>query len=136
VTCTGHTGDDTARAAVDGWGGAVGAVSARIIPRRIPVEALDSVYLEVCLPHLEVCLPNLGALSLFLPEEKIMPTIEAHLRREMHKYAVELRKLAYTLPGGVGEHDLLELSERMNTAADETPKKYLANMSARTSADR
>ena len=39
-----------------------------------------------------------------------MPTIEAHLRREMHKYAVELRKLAYTLPNGVGEHDLLELS--------------------------
>ena len=41
--------------------------------------------------------------------------------------------LAYTMPGGVGEHDLLELSERMNTAADETPKKYLANSSAQTS---
>ena len=53
-----------------------------------------------------------------------MPTIEAHLRREMHKYAVELRKLAYTMPDGVGEHDLLELSEQMNTAADETPKRY------------
>ena len=53
-----------------------------------------------------------------------MPTIEAHLRREMHKYAVELRKLAYTLPNGVGEHDLLELSQLMNIAADETPQKY------------
>ena len=53
-----------------------------------------------------------------------MPTIEAHLRREMHKYAVELRKLAYTVPNGVAEHDLLELSESMNIAADETPKKY------------
>jgi len=41
--------------------------------------------------------------------------------------------LAYPMPGGVGEHDLLELSERMNTAADETPKKYLANSSAQTS---
>ncbi len=53
-----------------------------------------------------------------------MPTIEAHLRREMHKYAVELRKLAYTAPAGVGEHDLLELSERMNAAADEIPEKF------------
>ena len=54
-----------------------------------------------------------------------MPTIEAHLRREMHKYAVELRKLAYTVPNGVAEHDLLELSELINIAADETPKKYM-----------
>ena len=53
-----------------------------------------------------------------------MPTIEAHLRREMHKYAVEIRKLAYTVPNGVAEHDLLKLSESMNIAADETPKKY------------
>jgi hypothetical protein len=51
-----------------------------------------------------------------------MPTIEAHLRREMHKYAVELRKLAYTVPNGVAEHDLLELSELMNIAAGETPR--------------
>ena len=61
-----------------------------------------------------------------------MPTIEAHLRREMHKYAVELRKLAYTLPNGVGEHDLLELSQLMNIAADETPPEIqtVANTSA------
>ena len=54
----------------------------------------------------------------------MMPTIEAHLRREIHKYAVELRKLAYTVPNGMAEHELLELSELMNVAADETPKKY------------
>ena len=48
-----------------------------------------------------------------------MPTIEARLRRELHKYAIELRKLAYTLPNGVGEHDLLWLSERMHTAANQ-----------------
>ncbi len=53
-----------------------------------------------------------------------MPTIEAHLRRELHNYAIEIRKLAYTLPS-VGERDLLELSARMNTSADETPQKYL-----------
>ena len=53
-----------------------------------------------------------------------MPTIEAHLRREMHKYAVELRKLAYTFPNGMAEHELLELSQLMNIAADETPQKY------------
>ena len=54
-----------------------------------------------------------------------MPTIEAHLRRELHKYAVELRKLAYTVPNGFGEHEFLQLSDRMNATADETPLKYL-----------
>jgi len=48
-----------------------------------------------------------------------MPTIEARLRRELHKYAIELRKLAYTLPNGVGEYHLLQLSERMSAAAYE-----------------
>ena len=48
-----------------------------------------------------------------------MSIIEARLRQELCDYAVELRKLAYTLPNGVGEHDLLWLSERMRTAADE-----------------
>jgi hypothetical protein len=44
-------------------------------------------------------------------------TIEAQLRRELHKYAIEVRKVAYSLPNGVGEHRLLRLSEQMNTAA-------------------
>jgi hypothetical protein len=48
-----------------------------------------------------------------------MPTIEARLRRELHKFAIELRKLAYTLPNGVGEYNLLQLSERMSAAAYE-----------------
>ncbi|MCW2660092.1 MAG: hypothetical protein JWP83_1244 [Mycobacterium sp.] len=30
----------------------------------------------------------------------------------------ELRQLAYILPSGVGENDLLRLSERMRAAAD------------------
>jgi hypothetical protein len=46
-----------------------------------------------------------------------MPTIEARLRRELHKYALELRQFAYTLPNGVGEHNLLQLSERVIAAA-------------------
>jgi hypothetical protein len=45
-------------------------------------------------------------------------TVEARLRQELRNYAVELRQLAYTLPSGVGENDLLRLSERMRTAAD------------------
>jgi hypothetical protein len=56
--------------------------------------------------------------SIDQPEE-VMPTIEARLRREVHNYAIEVRKLAYTLPNGVGEYHLLQLSERMNVAADE-----------------
>ncbi len=55
-----------------------------------------------------------------------MLTVEAQLRQELrdhatelHDYAVELRRLAYTVPNGVGEHDLLGLSGRMRAAADE-----------------
>jgi hypothetical protein len=49
-----------------------------------------------------------------------MPTIDARLRRELRKYAIELRKLAYSLPHGVGEHALLQLlSEQMGAAADQ-----------------
>lgn len=49
-----------------------------------------------------------------------MPTIEAQLRGELRNYAVELRKLAYALPDGIGEHDFLRLSERMSATADDT----------------
>ena len=55
--------------------------------------------------------------------EEVMATIEARLRQELCAYAVELRKLAYTLPNGVGEHDLLWLSERMRTAANQVVPK-------------
>jgi hypothetical protein len=48
-----------------------------------------------------------------------LPTIEARLRRELHKYAIELRQFAYTLPNGVGEYNLLKLSDRMIAAAQE-----------------
>jgi hypothetical protein len=48
-----------------------------------------------------------------------MPTFEAQLRQDLRNYAVELRQLAYTLPEGVGEHDLLQLSGRMRVTADQ-----------------
>jgi hypothetical protein len=41
------------------------------------------------------------------------------LENELRNCAVELRQLAYTQQDGVGEHDLLRLSERMRAAADE-----------------
>ena len=50
-----------------------------------------------------------------------MPTIVAQLRQDMRECAVELRKLAYTMPNGVGEHDLLLLSEEMITASGQEP---------------
>jgi hypothetical protein len=52
-----------------------------------------------------------------------MPNIEGRLRQELHEYAAEVRRLAYTLPMGVGEHDLLGLSERMLAAADHEVRK-------------
>jgi hypothetical protein len=51
-------------------------------------------------------------------QDEVMPTIEARLRRELHKYAVELRQFAYTLPNGMDEYDLLRLSERMSATAE------------------
>jgi hypothetical protein len=53
----------------------------------------------------------------------VMPTIETRLRQELRNYAVELRQLAYTLPQGVGEHDLLLLSDRMRAAAEQMVRK-------------
>jgi hypothetical protein len=41
------------------------------------------------------------------------------LEDELRNCAVELRQLAYTQQNGIGEHDLLRLSERMRVAADE-----------------
>lgn len=52
-----------------------------------------------------------------------MPTIETRLRQELRNYAVELRQLAYTLPGGIGEHDLLCLSDRMHAASEQIVRK-------------
>ena len=52
-----------------------------------------------------------------------MSTIETLLRQELRNYAVELRQLAYTLPDGVGEHHLLQLSDRMRSAADRVARK-------------
>jgi hypothetical protein len=48
-----------------------------------------------------------------------MITVQTRLEDELRNCAVELRQLAYTLQNGIGEHDLLRLSERMRAAADE-----------------
>jgi hypothetical protein len=47
-----------------------------------------------------------------------MIPVQSRLEDELRNWAVELRQLAYTLHNGVGEHDLLRLSERMRAAAD------------------
>jgi hypothetical protein len=52
-----------------------------------------------------------------------MLTFEAQLRRDLRNYAVELRQLAYTVPEGVGEHDLLRLSGRMRATADRVERQ-------------
>jgi hypothetical protein len=52
-----------------------------------------------------------------------MSTLEAQLCEVLRNYAVELRQLAYTVPNGIGEHDLLGLSNRMRAAADQVVRK-------------
>jgi hypothetical protein len=41
------------------------------------------------------------------------------VENELRNCAVELRQLAYTLQDGIGEHDLLLMSERMRAVADD-----------------
>jgi hypothetical protein len=41
------------------------------------------------------------------------------VENELRNCAVELRQLAYTLQDGIGEHDLLSMSERMRAVADD-----------------
>jgi hypothetical protein len=48
-----------------------------------------------------------------------MQMAEIQLRQQLRDCAIELRQLAYTLPGGVGEHGLLKLSDRMRAAAED-----------------
>ena len=52
------------------------------------------------------------------PRGNMVIPVQWRLEDEMRNCAVELRQLAYTLQNGVGEHDLLRLSERMRAAAD------------------
>ena len=52
-----------------------------------------------------------------------MHTAETLLRQELRNYAVELRQLAYTLPDGIGEHNLLQVSDRMRAAAELVDRK-------------
>ena len=55
--------------------------------------------------------------------KKVMLTVESRLLEALRSSAVELRQLAYTLQNGIGEHDLLRLSERMRAAADHVVRK-------------
>ena len=50
---------------------------------------------------------------------EVVTALETWVRRGLREYAVALRKLAYSLPNGVGERELLQLSEQMNTAASQ-----------------
>ena len=52
-----------------------------------------------------------------------MVSVETRLREELRNCAVELRRLAYTLPNGVGENALLQLSARMHNAAEYAVQK-------------
>ena len=47
-----------------------------------------------------------------------MIPVQTRLEDELRSCALELRQLAYTVQNGVGEHDLLRLSERMRDTAD------------------
>lgn len=52
-----------------------------------------------------------------------MPTLETRLGQELRDCALELRQLAYTVPHGVGEHALLQLSDRMRVAAEQVASR-------------
>jgi hypothetical protein len=58
-----------------------------------------------------------------VPQQEVMLTVEAQLRKDLRNYAAELWQFAYTLLNGVGEHDLLALSGRMRATADQVERQ-------------
>ncbi len=54
--------------------------------------------------------------------------IQAWARNELNQYALAVRKLAYSLPHGLGERDLLHLSERMRLTAKDDLGKVLSTL--------
>jgi hypothetical protein len=90
---------------------------AKNTPRCIADRQLDGIRFQAWLYE------KSERLSKSLPQEVIMPTFEAQLRQDLRNYAVELRQLAYTLPEGVGEPDLLRLSGRMRATADQVKRQ-------------
>ncbi len=49
------------------------------------------------------------------------------LSQDLHRFAIELRKLAYTMPGGV-EDPLIRLSERMDRRAQQSTENQPRSM--------
>jgi hypothetical protein len=58
------------------------------------------------------------ALGPFGTKGNVMVPVQS-VENELRTCAVELRQLAYTLQDGIGEHDLLLMSERMRAVADD-----------------
>jgi hypothetical protein len=59
---------------------------------------------------------------------EVVPAVEAWVGRQLRDCAVALRKLAYSLPNGVGERELLQLSEQMNTTAGQGLEGMVASL--------
>ncbi len=90
---------------------------AKNTPRCIADRQLDGIRFQAWLYE------KSERLSRSLPQEELLPAFEAQLRQDLRNYAVELRQLAYSLPEGVGEHDLLRLSGRMRVTADQVERQ-------------
>lgn len=52
-------------------------------------------------------------------DSQVVSAIQAWLQRELYQYALAARALAYSLPNGVGERELLQFSDRLRIAARE-----------------
>ena len=53
-----------------------------------------------------------------LDPAEVVRAVEGWARRELHECAVAVRKLAYSLPAGVGEGTVLRVAEQLHTAAN------------------
>ena len=60
-----------------------------------------------------------GALFTFIIFTRDLGKILEFVVRDSASYTDVIRIIAYTLPNGVGEHDLLRLSDQMRAAADQ-----------------
>ena len=59
---------------------------------------------------------------------EVLCAIHAWVRKELNQYALVVRQLAYSLPDGAGEWELLQLSDQLRMTASDDLRKLFASL--------
>jgi hypothetical protein len=58
------------------------------------------------------------------------------LCRELRQFAIEVHQIGFSLSGGMGERECLDLSERMSVAVEQAEARMAAKSTPRVAAER